>query len=392
MRDLKIYISLASILFIGYLVAQYNKPKPVDWSETYKRADKIPFGTYVLYNQLPALFPHSKVTDNRLPVYNALESRAGLTNSTYLLLAGSAYIDRNDFKRMQAYMERGNTVFIAAYNFGQFLDRQLKLKTTGIVFDGVRKPNGLRFTDKRLPARRYRFDKQIGWQFFSKFDSARATVLGVNGNGRANFIRFRFGKGALFLVASPQLFTNYVLLKPAGARYAETVFSYFPHGKEVIWDEHTVMGNEGKDVSPLRFISANPPLRNAYYITLVAMLLFVLFEMKRRQRIIPIADPMKNATTEFVQVVGQVYYHQRDNRNIAEKKIRYLLEHIRSRYHVKTAGLDQAFAEMLVQRSGASPELVASLLREIAQVRTGGMVSDQQLIKLHTLIQEFNTL
>jgi hypothetical protein len=52
MKDLKIYIFLASILLVFYVVAQYNKPKPTDWSLTLVNTDKIPFGTYVLFNRI----------------------------------------------------------------------------------------------------------------------------------------------------------------------------------------------------------------------------------------------------------------------------------------------------------------------------------------------------
>ena len=32
-----------------YLVAQYNKPSPINWQPTLYYQDKIPFGTYVLH-------------------------------------------------------------------------------------------------------------------------------------------------------------------------------------------------------------------------------------------------------------------------------------------------------------------------------------------------------
>jgi hypothetical protein len=43
MKDFKIYIIIASVLLGIYLVAEYNKPKPTNWSPTLFYGDKIPF-------------------------------------------------------------------------------------------------------------------------------------------------------------------------------------------------------------------------------------------------------------------------------------------------------------------------------------------------------------
>ncbi len=130
-------------------------------------------------------------------------------------------------------------------------------------------------------------------------------------------------------------------------------------------------------------------LRWAYCISIFSLLVFVLFEVKRRQRVIPVIDRLKNTTVEFVQVVGSVYYQQRDNTDIAEKKVTYLLEYIRSKYRLKTLELDQAFKDSLITIAGASADLVDELLQEISYLKAGNKVSDQQLIRLNKLIEEF---
>ena len=65
MRDLKIYVAIASVILAVYFLAMYNKPKPVDWTESFSRKDKIPFGTFVLYERLGDIFPGSKIIARR---------------------------------------------------------------------------------------------------------------------------------------------------------------------------------------------------------------------------------------------------------------------------------------------------------------------------------------
>ena len=59
-------------LFGAYVALEYYRPKPVDWTPTLINKDKIPYGTYVLYDQLPRLLGTDSVLTTRLPIYNQL--------------------------------------------------------------------------------------------------------------------------------------------------------------------------------------------------------------------------------------------------------------------------------------------------------------------------------
>ncbi|GAB3872452.1 hypothetical protein GCM10028824_22860 [Hymenobacter segetis] len=59
-------------LFGAYVALEYYRPKPVDWRPTLINKDKIPYGTYVLYDQLPRLLGTDSVQTTRLPIYNQL--------------------------------------------------------------------------------------------------------------------------------------------------------------------------------------------------------------------------------------------------------------------------------------------------------------------------------
>ena len=43
-------IALLLILSLIYTWYEANRPRPVDWSETYSPKDKIPYGTYITYH------------------------------------------------------------------------------------------------------------------------------------------------------------------------------------------------------------------------------------------------------------------------------------------------------------------------------------------------------
>lgn len=60
------------LLFAAYVALEYNRPKPIDWTPTLVNKDRIPYGTYVLYDQLSRLLGTDSVATSRLPIYNQL--------------------------------------------------------------------------------------------------------------------------------------------------------------------------------------------------------------------------------------------------------------------------------------------------------------------------------
>jgi hypothetical protein len=385
MRDFKIYFSVATFLLIIYLVAQYNKPAPVNWNSTLYYNDKIPYGTYILYRQLNQLFPDSKVTNTNKNLFDQFHNKP-LTNSNYLIISNTNDINKYDFKELVNYVKAGNSVFISSFVWRGVLADTLHIETGS---EYLKKSVGLNFTNSKLKQpHNYRFGQDISNQYFSRFDTAHAVVLGENENGNSNFLCFKYGKGSLYLFANPHVFTNICLLNSQGADYASKALSYLPAQPKIYWDEFQ-NGDILEDESPLRVFFSHPSLQWAYYISIFSLLIFVFYEMKRRQRIIPVIEPLRNSTVDFANVVGQVYYEQRNNQNIAEKKILFFLEHLRARYYLKTSVLDMEFIERLSQKTSIDHTLVQNLVNHINYIRAQNRVSDRELILLNQLIEQF---
>ena len=72
LTSFRLYLLGLTLLFGGYIALEYHRPKPLDWRPTYANKDKIPYGTYVLYDQLPRLLGTDSVEAVRLPVYSQL--------------------------------------------------------------------------------------------------------------------------------------------------------------------------------------------------------------------------------------------------------------------------------------------------------------------------------
>ena len=386
---MRLYLIGSGVLVLLYLVAQYYKPKPTNWNPSYLKEDKIPFGTYILYHQLEQLFPGTKVTPSRMPAYNVLKDKKD-KNTAYLFIATKVTFNRLDFEELIKYMRRGNQVFIADFELEDSFSKVLKLELSSAINFTKGKSMGINFVNPGLKSPQdYVFDKGLGDRYFSQVDSLRAIVLGKNADGQVNFVKYPFGKGGLYILSNPQLLSNYNLLNNKGAEYAGKVLSYLPQTTTaLLWDENSTRGSMD-NMSILRVIFEHAPLRWAYYLSMGGLLIFILFEIKRRQRIIPTIPPLRNTSVDFVEVVGRVYYQQRDNRDLAQKKISYFLEHIRTTYRLKTTNIDEEFISALTLKSGVNEAALRTLFTNIKELDHAYAVTDGQLIELNKSIEKF---
>jgi len=384
MRGYKIYFSIGLILILVYLVAQYNKPTPTNWAPTYLPTDKIPYGTFILKNRIKDILPKAKMQQSKAAVYNTLKNKH-FNKAAYLIVTQKADVTQTDFNEMKKYMQAGNAIFIASYSFGK-LEKELGIRTSTSI---SAERSSLNFTNPDLKTdANYGFERGIGTQFFSDIDYKKAVVLGINNNQKPNFIKYNYGKGSLYLIAEPGFYTNFTLLDKYGAEYAAKTLSYLQESHQLIFDEYfSSQKNETTDL--LRVFFKHPELRWAYYLTIFSLIIFVLYEIKRRQRIIPVADPLTNSSVAFANVVGSVYYHERNNLDIATKKINYFLEYLRSRYYIKTNEIDSNFATVLMEKTGINEPSAKTLTRYFIQIPQKNDLSDHDLISLNQSIENF---
>ncbi len=378
------------VLVVGYGLFEYYRPRPIDWTSTYSNKDKIPFGTQALYELLPDVFPKQKITSVRLPIYNQLKENNLPALSNYVFVNQNFEIDGNDRKSLLNYVSKGNTAFISAYDFPDTLLNLLgiaakvaapKLRDTTMVINWV--------NPKIKQARGYVFSQDDGRNYLKIKTNKNVTVLAKNSRNEPVFVKINYGKGVFLIHNLPLSLTNYYVLNSKTTNFAFDALSYLPVAP-TYWDEYQKQGRFGEDEqSVLRFIMTQPPLRWAYYLALLGLVLFTIFAGKRTQRIIPIVEPPKNTSLEFVQTIGKMYFQQGNHANIAQKKIQYLLLFIREKYGLKTNNLDELFCESLSKKTGIDRPKIDELVAKINQTERNDRLQEYALLDLNKQIEGF---
>ena len=117
----------------------------------------------------------------------------------------------------------------------------------------------------------------------------------------------------------------------------------------------------------------------------------MIFNAKRKQRIVNIINPLKNTTVDFTKTIGNLYYETKDHDNLIEKKITYFLEYIRRVYYLDTQILDDKFVKNLSLKSGKDQVNVKKLVNQIAYLKAKTPCNESDLLRLNKAIEDFYT-
>ncbi|MBS1491506.1 MAG: DUF4350 domain-containing protein [Bacteroidetes bacterium] len=393
-KDWKYFLYLASLLvFLAYLLL--SKDKKYDWNVSLAHDDKNPYGTYVL-NQL--LQPTQKIKHNYKTFYELKDSIS--QQASILILAQHFLPDREDTRAMLKYVQAGGHIFIAANDLSGKLADTLGVQTKDIFFENPGHYESsdsmyIRLSNTQLDtARQYYFKKQNTFSYLAPADTsikkselAKTAIVAKNENQKAVALKVYFGKGFFILSSTPLVFTNLYILENNRTQLISFLLSYLPPN-ELYWTEYYQAGRlEAR--SPLRFILLTEPLRWAYYITITAILIFILFEAKRKQRIIPVIKPLANTSLEFVGTIAGLYFEKADHKSIALKKILFFNESVQSRYHFTTHAGSLHYVQSLSLKAGVDEPVVQRLTKSILLVLSKDKISAEELIQLTKHINDF---
>nr|WP_321243447.1 DUF4350 domain-containing protein [uncultured Psychroserpens sp.] len=395
-RTLKIYVGLLILLFVGIIAIEFSTPAPVNWQKTYNETHTIPYGTFIFYEELINLFPESKVEEVKVTPYEFFddyytwEDSTYLTTGTYVVIDEYPNLDNTSAQELLDFASHGNDIFISSNYFPDRLLDSLGFDTQNeYTFKGKAE---FTFTNPVFESDSISVEKGLNNIYFSKIDTLNTTVLGhqkFDDETYTNFIEVPWGSGSFYLHVQPVAFTNYHLLKKDNRKYASSVMSYI--GDDTIFFDSRNKSRKKLNNSPMRFILSQPALRWAWYIVLLATILFLIFNAKRRQRIVEVKVPLKNTTVDFTKTIGNLYYETKDHDNLIEKKITYFLEYIRRVYYLDTQILDDKFVKNLSLKSGKDNDDVKKLINQIVYLKAKTRCNEGDLLRLSKAIEDFYT-
>ncbi len=410
MKLLPLYKLAFAFVLLSILSCNGNKRGLPPLNENYRKTDKQPFGTFIAYNQFTHLFGDRYIENITEPfdeVWAKIKSYSSVRKySLYFLITKNLVLNYSEVKAFLDYVKAGNDLFISADYIDNRLLENINCNTDrkGEILNELKGKMhdthvSMYFGENfKVPLYSYYYFPFLN--AVTDYDTAFTRVLGTNEINNPNYIVLFEGKGRIYLHVAPRIFGNYFLLTEDNYKYFDNVISYLRSDpKNIYWDEYYKNSGSSRrrkdntkgedDFSTLSVIKQHSSLLWAFWVAVAAMLLFIFFNIKRRQKIIPVVKPNINTTVTFTETVGRLYLQKKDNRHIAEKMITYFYEHLRNKYFISTANINDELVNSLSGKSGVSKENTQQLFSLIKEIHEAENIDDVQLLKLNTEIENF---
>src|SRR5690606_643587 len=348
------------------------------------------------YDNLQWIFPKTDILLNR-----SYFSEAGWfwneKNRHVLLIISPQFLaDEDEMYDLIDFAQRGNDVFISTRRLSVTAMESFNSKSS-FSFDAIDLEDSLILSLKKPAFKENIVAAYPGRKFNTylyEIDSSITQVLAVDEEGDPNFVRFQTGKGNIFLHLAPLAFSNYFMLHQHNIKYYEHALSVLPSDPEiVIWDEYYLnkkWSNESQDdKSWLAVLLQYPGLKAGLLTAIGALLVFILMESRRKQRIIPVIPAVQNDSLEFIKTIGRLYHEKGDHKNLVQKMSQYFLDHVRSKFYIRTQNLDENFIKSLHQKSGYPEFELKEITDFILFVETSPAISENQMARFHKELEKF---
>jgi hypothetical protein len=395
-NSLPYLLGIAAILIIGSLIvtSKNSAAKKMDERVTLRSRDKIPYGTAVARTLLPALFPNASISaDNKAP--GNWDSIHLYSENTAVILVGRDFNpDEDELRALLRYAENGNYVFIIAKTFSSEAVNLFGFDYNRYEYESSYFEDSLRLQLVSDASKTYVYPgKKFESPLFS-LDTVRTRVVGSIEKSRPNFLRFKAGRGGIFIHSSPLAFSNYFILHKDNINYYQHALSVIPpEVKAIDWNEYYISKPQGlpRDKKPDWFgaLMQYPSFRYGMITAMAFLFLSIILGMRRRQRMIPAYKKPSNDSLDFVKTLGRLYHDRGDHANLARKLAVYFLDHVRLHYKLATHTLDEGFTNSLHDKSGFGKKEIEEIVSFIISLQSDREVSDQQLADFHRQLELF---
>jgi hypothetical protein len=432
-------MTVMGIFLALVFLLEYMSPHRFSWKPTFDRNDREPFGSYVFDDVVSSSVEDYTVTD--LTFYRILQDDSAASRPRAFLLTENYFqFNDTDIKSLYKLIRRGNQVMICTDHFPYALEDTLCFKTgydnyfpsiERYIRGGLKRDSLFFGTDTLHPEQVYEVyppmhpvylvegkekwiydrdsvsirngttpvtdeaemtadgpdtavteeDETAGNSYFRFFpvncDSMEVPVW--NNKNRPLVIRLFIGKGELFLVSTPLMFTNYGMLDGDNASYVFRLLSCMK-GKPLTRIE--AYGRHGEKArTPLRYVLSEPPLKWAVYSMFILLILFMAFTARRRQRVIPAVKAPPNRAFGFMQLISNLYYQKHENGEILKMKHLYFCAGVKrlTGTDLQEGIPDETVYTRLSEKAGMDKETLRTLIKNINMAIYRSEVPDMQL-------------
>jgi len=399
------------VVAFGLVFLLPNSKPERNWYESLHPSSKHPYGTYMLYELFNNLQEGEKLPEIQKRLSRHFAQSDSAQQQTYFFLGHNLYLDSLDADALLDFIAAGNNALIISKSIPGYFFEKLSQDSCGkwyesdFLYDRDIRLN-LVHSDLKMDEDltiNYVVDDTVkydeNWHVFGNYtfceNQSPFQKLGSLEDLYSNFIAIEYGSGKAFLHTTPLAFTNHYLMQKEGLDYANRCLSHIQHDN-IVWDRYSTDSNFNFDgqnsrlgTSPLSYILSQPPLYWALYTILGMVLLFLFFQAKREQRIIPVIEPNENSSLEFVNTLGRLYYLQNDQKKLCLQIMKLFKAFVRNRYRITIQEDTDKWQKELQLKSQIPQDHIQTILEKYKAIDYLNEVSEEMMIEFYQAIEYF---
>lgn len=412
MFQIKKWILSLLLIAISFYFAGCDKSK-TNWTVDYGYKSNNPLGLKLFYNSLNYHFPKADLHYYKSHVsFSEIVSKRNYKyeRPLYVVIANSFNPNDDEWYDMKEALLKGYDIWISADNFNDLVlndiilsSKALNMPKNDSIGDNYEIQmaniclNILHENDKSksykgiLPNNAYQyfeFDKLI--DTIEPIQSVRKINVFEKdcGSGKATYLIIQTGYGTLYLHHNPMYLTNSFLLQNQNFQYLSDLFQTLDNEIDLVEFQSYIHAE--KSDSSISQLLKYWPLKIAFWLFIAIAIIYVLTEIKRKQRIIPVINKDESNTVSFIKTVGQLYFNLGNNKNIAIKMGQFYLEQVRTKYGINTQQLDGQFIEKMHVKSGKSLADIEEFVNMYHAILLSNKVDNQTLSIYQSIIQKIS--
>lgn len=375
-RNIIILSALLLILFT--LVYQVGKP-PITWEDSFDAEKDKPYGALYLKKAMPFIAPNKKLLFSDQSINLSKKDSALPDHRINLILNKYFNPTEIEIAAIQEGLENGEDFFISAYQINEaFLDSlniEADIDWVDFSQDSLRvssnEKDGFSLQNRSLK----KFQMENQYSIFSKVEEFPNGIIAP------------YGKGRIYLHLAPNAFINYHILKQESIAYLENVFSRIEQ-PNIVWNTYYHPNMNKRASSPFYVIFENRSLKAALQISVFGTLLFMLFGLKRKQRVIPIITSLKNQSLSLAKNIAALNLKQKNHREnlLSLQKMTKKEIYHRFRIHFKH---NESFYQQVSSISGIEESWCTNQLAYLLGFKPGDQLNKKEYKQLFDIYQEF---
>ena len=397
-RTYKIILGILIIILIGIsILFKITDVPDIDKGNSFDIEVKDNCGLTILYKMLKKKYGENQVYTEKEDDFSYLN---GKKDHLLVYVNGGIGLDSTMVMQLDSFVSRGNDVlFISQDLYVPTFDWKTHIQTsydTDSIY-GINWPDCTRYTFKNHNELLRHLRITTINHFLEKSDTTDTSIDSTAVIGYENLAmlddsssilrKIFIDGGAIHYHTVPSLFTNLGILETDYRLNFNKTFALFDKSYVVIHQEKRANINAGlNEDSLLQYILSQPPLKYAYYLTLLLSLLFVFFASKRKQKEIPVLETSKNTSLEYIKTTSALFMAQGQNEKLVNHIKRNFYYKVKTAYYLDKSNPE--FAELLAKKSRIPLDQIRNIIKQLNIVDNYAF-NDDQLIRLYKDIDSF---